>query len=106
MFSEEGYVYTGCPIPLYDGDEFSLYVDVEQVFGLGHSSLIFDLGMQLEFSERGSSQLTEEFGLVDFYVNSFKLQDEGIFIRTLKGYHSKENKDFAIKKASKLLGIG
>lgn len=106
LFSEEGYVYTGCPIPLYDGDEFSLYVDVEQVFGLGQSSLIFDLGMQLEFSERGSSQLTEEFGLVDFYVNSFKLQDEGIFIRTLKGYHSKENKDFAIKKASKLLGIG
>ena len=102
----DDYVYTGCPIYLIgsNGSE-SLYVDVEQVYGLGESSLIFDLGMGLTFSPKGSHTLEKEFGLVDFYVNGFRLQDEGVFTRKLKGYHSSESKVFAIRKASKLLGI-
>ena len=103
---EGDYDYIGCPIMLYHADgSSSLYLDVEQVVGLGVSSLISDLGLKLTFSEQGSHATRVETDLVDFYVNGFVLQDEGTFIRTLKGNYSQEQKDLAIKQAIKELGL-
>ena len=103
---EGGYDYIGCPIMLVGADgSSSLYLDVEQVVGLGVSSLISDLGLKLTFSEQGSHATRVETDLVDFYVNGFVLQDEGTFIRTLKGNYSQEQKDLAIKQAIKELGL-
>ena len=103
---EGDYDYIGCPIMLVGADgSSSLYLDVEQVVGLGVSSLISDLGLKLTFSEQGSHRTRVETDLVDFYVNGFVLQDEGIFIRTLKGNYSQEQKDLAIKQAIKELGL-
>ena len=100
------YDYIGCPIMLVGADgSSSLYLDVEQVVGLGVSSLISDLGLKLTFSEQGSHATRVETDLVDFYVNGFVLQDEGTFIRTLKGNYSQEQKDLAIKQAIKELGL-
>lgn len=100
------YDYVGCPIMLVGADgSSSLYLDVEQVVGLGESSLISDLGLKLTFSEQGSHATRVETDLVDFYVNGFVLQDEGTFIRTLKGNYSQEQKDLAIKQAIKELGL-
>lgn len=104
--SEGDYDYIGCPIMLVGSDgSSSLYLDVEQVVGLGVSSLITDLGLKLTFSERGTYTPKEETNLADFYVNGFHLQDEGTFIRTLKGNYSQEQKDSAIKQAIKELGL-
>lgn len=103
---EGDYDYIGCPIMLVGADgSSSLYLDVEQVVGLGVSSLISDLGLKLTFSEQGSHATRVETDLVDFYVNGFVLQDEGTFIRTLKGNYSQEQKDLAIKQAIKELGL-
>ena len=103
---EGDYDYIGCPIMLFGADgSSSLYLDVEQVVGLGVSSLISDLGLKLTFSEQGSHRARVETDLVDFYVNGFVLQDEGTFIRTLKGNYSQEQKDLAIKQAIKELGL-
>ena len=103
---EGDYDYIGCPIMLVGADgSSSLYLDVEQVVGLGVSSLISDLGLKLTFSEQGSHRTRVETDLVDFYVNGFVLQDEGTFIRTLKGNYSQEQKDLAIKQAIKELGL-
>ena len=103
---EGDYDYIGCPIMLVGADgSSSLYLDVEQVVGLGVSSLISDLGLKLTFSEQGSHAARVETDLVDFYVNGFVLQDEGTFIRTLKGNYSQEQKDLAIKQAIKELGL-
>lgn len=103
---EGDYDYIGCPIMLVGSDgSSSLYLDVEQVVGLGVSSLISDLGLKLTFSEQGSHATRVETDLVDFYVNGFVLQDEGTFIRTLKGNYSQEQKDLAIKQAIKELGL-
>ena len=103
---EGDYDYIGCPIMLVGADgSSSLYLDVEQVVGLGVSSLISDLGLKLTFSEQGSHATQVETDLVDFYVNGFILQDEGTFIRTLKGNYSQEQKDLAIKQAIKELGL-
>ena len=103
---EGDYDYIGCPIMLFGADgSSSLYLDVEQVVGLGVSSLISDLGLKLTFSEQGSHATRVETDLVDFYVNGFVLQDEGTFIRTLKGNYSQEQKDLAIKQAIKELGL-
>lgn len=103
---EGDYDYIGCPIMLVGADgSSSLYLDVEQVVGLGVSSLISDLGLRLTFSEQGSHATRVETDLVDFYVNGFVLQDEGTFIRTLKGNYSQEQKDLAIKQAIKELGL-
>lgn len=103
---EGDYDYVGCPIMLVGADgSSSLYLDVEQVVGLGESSLISDLGLKLTFSEQGSHATRVETDLVDFYVNGFVLQDEGTFIRTLKGNYSQEQKDLAIKQAIKELGL-
>ena len=103
---EGDYDYIGCPIMLVGADgSSSLYLDVEQVAGLGVSSLISDLGLKLTFSEQGSHRTRVETDLVDFYVNGFVLQDEGTFIRTLKGNYSQEQKDLAIKQAIKELGL-
>lgn len=103
---EGDYDYIGCPIMLVGADgSSSLYLDVEQVVGLGISSLISDLGLKLTFSEQGSHATRVETDLVDFYVNGFVLQDEGTFIRTLKGNYSQEQKDLAIKQAIKELGL-
>lgn len=103
---EGDYDYIGCPIMLVGADgSSSLYLDVEQVVGLGESSLISDLGLKLTFSEQGSHATRVETDLVDFYVNGFVLQDEGTFIRTLKGNYSQEQKDLAIKQAIKELGL-
>lgn len=103
---EGDYDYIGCPIMLVGADgSSSLYLDVEQVVGLGVSSLISDLGLKLTFSEQGSHATRVETDLVDFYVNGFVLQDEGTFIRTLKGNYSHEQKDLAIKQAIKELGL-
>ena len=103
---EGNYDYIGCPIMLVGADgSSSLYLDVEQVVGLGVSSLISDLGLKLTFSEQGSHATRVETDLVDFYVNGFVLQDEGTFIRTLKGNYSQEQKDLAIKQAIKELGL-
>ena len=103
---EGNYDYIGCPIMLVGADgSSSLYLDVEQVVGLGVSSLISDLGLKLTFSEQGSYAPKAESSLVDFYVNGFHLQDEGTFIRTLKGNYSQEQKDLAIKQAIKELGM-
>lgn len=103
---EGDYDYVGCPIMLVGADgSSSLYLDVEQVVGLGESSLISDLGLRLTFSEQGSHATRVETDLVDFYVNCFVLQDEGTFIRTLKGNYSQEQKDLAIKQAIKELGL-
>lgn len=103
---EGDYVYIGCPIMLVGADgSSSLYLDVEQVVGLGVSSLISDLGLKLTFSEQGSHATRVETDLVDFYVNGFVLQEEGTFIRTLKGNYSQEQKDLAIKQAIKELGL-
>jgi hypothetical protein len=103
---EGDYNYIGCPIMLVGADgSSSLYLDVEQVVGLGVSSLISDLGLKLTFSEQGSHATQVETDLVDFYVNGFVLQDEGTFIRTLKGNYSQEQKDLAIKQAIKDLGL-
>ena len=103
---EGDYAYIGCPIMLVGADgSSSLYLDVEQVVGLGVSSLISDLGLKLTFSEQGSHATRVETDLVDFYVNGFVLQDEGTFIRTLKGNYSQEQKDLAIKQAIKELGL-
>lgn len=103
---EGDYDYIGCPIMLVGADgSSSLYLDVEQVVGLGVSSLISDLGLKLTFSEQGSHATRVETDLVDFYVNGFVLQDEGSFIRTLKGNYSQEQKDLAIKQAIKELGL-
>lgn len=103
---EGDYDYIGCPIMLVGVDgSSSLYLDVEQVVGLGVSSLISDLGLKLTFSEQGSHATRVETDLVDFYVNGFVLQDEGTFIRTLKGNYSQEQKDLAIKQAIKELGL-
>lgn len=103
---EGDYDYIGCPIMLVGADgSSSLYLDVEQVVGLGVSSLISDLGLKLTFSEQGSYTPKPESSLVDFYVNGFHFQDEGTFIRTLKGNYSQEQKDLAIKQAIKELGL-
>lgn len=103
---EGDYDYIGCPIMLVGADgSSSLYLDVEQVVGFGVSSLISDLGLKLTFSEQGSHATRVETDLVDFYVNGFVLQDEGTFIRTLKGNYSQEQKDLAIKQAIKELGL-
>lgn len=103
---EGDYDYVGCPIMLVGADgSSSLYLDVEQVVGLGESSLISDLGLKLTFSEQGSRATRVETDLVDFYVNGFVLQDEGTFIRTLRGNYSQEQKDLAIKQAIKELGL-
>jgi len=103
---EGDYDYIGCPIMLVGADgSSSLYLDVEQVVGLGVSSLISDLGLKLTFSEQCSHATRVETDLVDFYVNGFVLQDEGTFIRTLKGNYSQEQKDLAIKQAIKELGL-
>lgn len=103
---EGDYDYIGCPIMLVGADgSSSLYLDVEQVVGLGVSSLISDLGLKLTFSEQGSHATRVETDLVDFYVNGFVLQDEGTFIRTQKGNYSQEQKDLAIKQAIKELGL-
>ena len=103
---EGDYDYIGCPIMLVGADgSSSLYLDVEQVVGLGVSSLISDLGLKLTFSEQGSHATRVETDLVDFYVNGFVLQDEGTFIRTLKGNYSQEQKDLAIKQAIKRIRI-
>lgn len=103
---EGDYDYIGCPIMLVGADgSSSLYLDVEQAVGLGVSSLISDLGLKLTFSEQGSHATRVETDLVDFYVNGFVLQDEGTFIRTLKGNYSQEQKDLAIKQAIKELGL-
>lgn len=103
---EGDYNYLGCPIMLVDSSgSNALYLDVEQVVGLGESSLISDLGLTMTFSERGSHKLLPEDDLTNFYVNGFFLQDEGVFIRTLKGSYSQDEKDSAIKKAIKLLGL-
>lgn len=103
---EGDYDYIGCPIMLVGADgSSSLYLDVEQVVGLGVSSLISDLGLKLTFSEQGSHATRVETDLVDFYVNGFVLQDEGTFICTLKGNYSQEQKDLAIKQAIKELGL-
>lgn len=103
---EGDYDYIGCPIMLVGADgSSSLYLDVEQVVGLGVSSLISDLGLKLTFSEQGSHATRVETDLVDFYVNGFVLQEEGTFIRTLKGNYSQEQKDLAIKQAIKELGL-
>lgn len=103
---EGDYDYVGCPIMLVGADgSSSLYLDVEQVVGLGESSLISDLGLKLTFSEQGYHATRVETDLVDFYVNGFVLQDEGTFIRTLKGNYSQEQKDLAIKQAIKELGL-
>ena len=103
---EGDYDYIGCPIMLVGADgSSSLYLDVEQVVGLGVSSLISDLGLKLTFSEQGSHATRVETDLVDFYVNGFVLQDEGTFIRTLKGNYSQEQKDLAIKQSIKELGL-
>ena len=103
---EGDYDYIGCPIMLVGVDgSSSLYLDVEQVVGFGVSSLISDLGLKLTFSEQGSHATRVETDLVDFYVNGFVLQDEGTFIRTLKGNYSQEQKDLAIKQAIKELGL-
>lgn len=103
---EGDYDYIGCPIMLVGADgSSSLYLDVEQVVGLGVSSLISDLGLKLTFSEQGSHATRVETDLVDFYVNGFVLQDGGTFIRTLKGNYSQEQKDLAIKQAIKELGL-
>lgn len=103
---EGDYDYIGCPIMLVGSDgSSSLYLDVEQVVGLGVSSLISDLGLKLTFSEQGSHATRVETDLVDFYANGFVLQDEGTFIRTLKGNYSQEQKDLAIKQAIKELGL-
>lgn len=103
---EGDYDYIGCPIMLVGADgSSSLYLDVEQVVGLGVSSLISDLGLKLTFSEQGYHATRVETDLVDFYVNGFVLQDEGTFIRTLKGNYSQEQKDLAIKQAIKELGL-
>lgn len=103
---EGDYDYIGCPIMLVGADgSSSLYLDVEQVVGLGVSSLISNLGLKLTFSEQGSHATRVETDLVDFYVNGFVLQDEGTFIRTLKGNYSQEQKDLAIKQAIKELGL-
>lgn len=103
---EGDYDYVGCPIMLVGADgSSSLYLDVEQVVGLGESSLISDLGLKLTFSEQGSHATRVETDLVDFYVNGFVLQDEGTFIRTLRGNYSQEQKDLAIRQAIKELGL-
>lgn len=103
---EGEYSYFGCPIMLIDSKGNNcLYIDVEQVVGLGTSSLISDLGLAITFSERGTHKLREEKELADFYINGFFLQEEGKFIRVLKGNYSQEQKDSAIKKAIKSLGL-
>lgn len=106
LFREDGHFFVGCPIQLVTSDGTkSLYVDVEQVTGLGESSLIYDLGLTLSFSQRGSYHPQVELGLVDFYVNSYNWQEEGMFSRLLVGNYSDKDKDIAIKKAMQLLGV-
>lgn len=101
----DGGNFVGCPFYLYGvGGSKSLYVDVEQVEGLGESSLIDDLGLYLTFSERGTYLPKEENSLVDFYLNSRGLAEEGEFIRYLTGNYSNEEKEAAIKQAVDLLG--
>lgn len=105
LFSEEGLNFVGCPIYLYEENgEKSLYVSVEQVGGLGESSLIYDLGLELSFSPSGNYSMREEMSLVDYYVNSHELAEEGVFFRFLTGYYSSDERDLAIKKANTLLG--
>ena len=105
LFSEDGLNFVGCPIYLFDENgEKSLYVSVEQVEGLGESSLIYDLGLELSFRPSGTYSLREEMSLVDYYVNSHELAEEGLFFRFLTGYYSSDERDLAIKKANSLLG--
>lgn len=105
LFSEDGLSFVGCPIYLYsESGEKSLYVSVEQVEGLGESSLIYDLGLELSFSQGGNYHLRKELSLVDYYVNSHELAEEGLFFRFRTGYYPSEERDMAIRKANNLLG--
>lgn len=101
LLQEDGFYYIGCPV--YIGSE--LYVDSEQVSGLGENSLIHDLGLSYDFVDSQLIETEEEYGLLDFYVNSFKLVEAGVFYRELKGAYTREEKDLAIKKAVKVLNL-
>lgn len=105
IFSVDGYQYVGCPIYLTDfsGKE-SLYLDVEQVGGLGESSLLYDLDLRLDLNPKGTYKPIQEVGLLDFYVNSAELSEEGVFTRYLVGNHSEEAKLSAMRKAASLFG--
>ena len=105
IFSVDGYQYVGCPIYLTDfsGKE-SLYLDVEQVGGLGESSLLYDLDLRLDLKSKGTYKPIQEVGLLDFYVNSAELAEEGVFTRYLVGNHSEEAKLSAMRKAASLFG--
>ena len=105
IFGVDGYHYIGCPIYLTDfsGKE-SLYLDVEQVGGLGESSLLYDLDLRLDLNPKGTYKPIQEVGLLDFYVNSAELAEEGVFTRYLVGNHSEEAKLSAMRKAASLFG--
>lgn len=96
---EEGITPYGCPFVLETGEGLDLFYDVEQVQGLGGSSLIFDLGLDLTLEEKGSSSLFNGPTLSEFYVDSYLLAEEGTFIRDLEGNYTKEEHYNALLEA-------
>lgn len=94
--------YVGCPVVLIDTDgDAVLYVDSEQVSGMGSQSKVFELGMSYSFGGVDNRSLLNETGsLVNFYLNSMQLVEDGKPLRILKGVYSLEEKLSAITQAS------